>query len=128
MDLGGLANLDSAAALSSANNTSSAKTTASSKTSTSSKAAAASSADSSASDASATSSDEPAEITLTTAEAYQGFYNGQYTLQDLIVAFTAELPVIPVCFQNGLVIYSDRFGSGITPSRSDLFHGIALIK
>ena len=128
MDLGGLANLDSAAALSSANNTSSSKTTASSKTSTSSKAAAASSADSSASDASATSSDEPAEITLTTAEAFQGFYSGQYTLQDLIVAFTAELPVIPVCFQNGLVIYSDRFGSGITPSRSDLFHGIALIK
>lgn len=70
----------------------------------------------------------PGEITLTTADAYKGFYNGLYTLQDLITAFNAELPVIPICFKNGMVIYSDRFGNGITPSRTELFHGIQYLK
>lgn len=70
----------------------------------------------------------PGEITLTSADAYSGFYNGEYTLQDLITAFNAELPVIPICFKNGMVIYSDRFGNGITPSRTELFHGIQYLK
>lgn len=71
---------------------------------------------------------KPGEITLKSSDAYKGYYSGKYSLQDLITAFTAELPVIPVCFKNGLVIYSDRFGNGISPSRSDLFHGIELLK
>ncbi len=71
---------------------------------------------------------KPGEITLKSSDAYKGYYSGKYSLQDLITAFIAELPVIPVCFKNGLVIYSDRFGNGITPSRSDLFHGIELLK
>lgn len=70
----------------------------------------------------------PGEITLTTIDAYKGFYNGNYTLQDLITAFNAELPIIPICFKNGMVIYSDRFGNGITPSRTELFHGIQFLK
>ncbi len=70
----------------------------------------------------------PGEITLTSADAYIGFYNGEYTLQDLITAFNAELPVIPICFKNGMVIYSDRFGNGITPSATELFHGIQYLK
>ena len=70
----------------------------------------------------------PGEITLTSADAYEGYYNGEYTLQDLITAFNAELPVIPICFKNGMVIYSDRFGNGITPSRTELFHGIQFLK
>ena len=69
----------------------------------------------------------PGEITLTTVDAYKGFYSGEYTLQDLITAFNAELPVIPICFKNGLVIYSDRFGNGITPSKTELFHGIQFL-
>ena len=70
----------------------------------------------------------PGEITLTAVDAYKGFYNGDYTLQDLITAFNAELPIIPVCFKNGMVIYSDRFGNGITPSKTELFHGIQFLK
>ena len=69
----------------------------------------------------------PGEITLTTVDAYKGFYSGKYNLQDLITAFNAELPVIPICFRNGLVIYSDRFGNGITPSKTELFHGIQFL-
>lgn len=71
---------------------------------------------------------KPGEITLTSSDAYNGFYNGIYTLQDLITAFNAELPVIPICFKNGMVIYSDRFGNGITPSKTELFHGIQYLK
>lgn len=67
---------------------------------------------------------KPGEITLTTQNAYKGYYNGKYTLQDLITAFTAELPVIPICFRSGLVIYSKSLGSGLTPSRTELFYGI----
>ena len=70
----------------------------------------------------------PGEITLTSIDAYNGFYNGDYKLQDLITAFNAELPVIPICFKNGMVIYSDKFGNGITPSRTELFHGIQYLK
>lgn len=67
---------------------------------------------------------KPGEITLTTENAYKGYYNGKYTLQDLITAFTAELPVIPICFRSGLVIYSKNLGGGLTPSRTELFSGI----
>ena len=70
----------------------------------------------------------PGEITLTSFEAYKGFYNGEYNLTDLITAFNAELPVIPICFKNGMVIYSDRFGNGISPSTTELFHGIQSLK
>lgn len=113
MDIGGLVSLNSAnmflngGTINTAN-TSSAKT-------------------SSSSSSSATNTDtlqKPGEITLTTANAYKGYYNGKYTLQDLITAFTAELPVIPICFRSGLVIYSKSLGSGLTPSRTELFHGI----
>lgn len=70
----------------------------------------------------------PGEITLTSLEAYKGFYNGDYNLKDLITVFNAELPIIPICFKNGMVIYSDRFGNGISPSTTELFHGIQYLK
>lgn len=128
MDLGGLVALNSAAKLikNSSETSSDASKTSSKSVSTVSK------TDSVASDGTVSDDSvlelQPGEITLTTTEAYRGYYNGTYSLQDLITAFTAELPVIPVCFRNGLVIYSDRFGAGITPTRSDLFQGIQLLK
>lgn len=132
MDLGGLVSLHSAAQLltNSDSSKSEKEATASKETATSPSSKPETSSDmGSGSDVAASSSDlQPGEITLTAAEAYRGYYGGDYSLQDLITAFTAELPVIPVCFRNGLVIYSDRFGSGITPTRSDLFHGIQLLK
>lgn len=132
MDIGGLISLNSASLLSPLESGESSKKISSKKTSSvSSKAASSASSGSentSDGDTASVSSYTPGEITLTTADAYAGFYNGEYTLQDLITAFTAELPVIPVCFKNGLVIYSDRFGNGITPSRTDLFHGIQYLK
>ncbi len=71
---------------------------------------------------------EVGDITLTSLEAYDGFYKGIYSLQDLITAFTAELPVIPVCFKKGLVIYSDSFKADLSPSVTSLFNGIEFSK
>jgi len=140
MDIGGLISLNSATEFlpieedvsSGGTKNSSSKSPTSSKPTSSSKPSSSASGDSSINASSGLSSVEeilaPGEITLTTADAYTGFYNGEYTLQDLITAFNAELPVIPICFKNGMVIYSDRFGNGITPSRTELFHGIQYLK
>lgn len=133
MDIGALVSLSSASSLlptrpdeSSSSSSSSSKT--SSASSTSSTSSTSSSGSLSDGESSEESEIKPGEITLTTLEVYKGYYEDTYSLQDLITAFTAELPVIPICFKNGLVIYSDRFGNGITPSRSDLFHGIQYLK
>ncbi len=128
MDLGGLVSLNSASKLLNNDNdkNSSDDKKTSSKTSSSEKNEVLTSDNQG--ESSQTTSLAPGEITLTSTVAYKGYYNGKYSLQDLITAFTAELPVIPICFRNGLVIYSDRFGNGITPTRSDLFHGIQLLK
>ena len=88
----------------------------------------ASSAENSSQNVSNVSSEPVIDITLTSAEAYNGYYSDLYSLQDLTVAFTAELPVIPVCYKSGLVIYSEKFGKGLTPSLSDLFGGIEKLK
>ena len=74
------------------------------------------------------SSTDSSEQNLTTLDVYNGFYNGSYTVKDLAAAFSAELPVIPVCFGHGLVIYSEKLGKGISPTISDLFYNIENIK
>ena len=126
MDIQGLISINSASALLPNNNSSSEKpkTTTSAKKSSSSKVSSTGSLQESSSEQEILN---PGEITLTSADAYKGFYSGEYTLQDLITAFNAELPVIPICFKNGMVIYSDRFGNGITSSRTELFHGIQFL-
>ena len=44
-------------------------------------------------------------------------------ITDIVTAFTAELPVIPVLFKSGLAIYNNGF-EGLTPTVTDLFYGI----
>ena len=65
---------------------------------------------------------------LTTADVYKGFYSGTYTVKDLAATFSAELPVIPVCFGSGLLIYSDKLGKGLEPTISDIFYNLENIK
>ncbi len=76
---------------------------------------------------SATSSSESAQ-SLTTTDIYKGFYSGKYTVEDLTSAFIAELPVIPVCYRNGLAIYSEKLGAGLRPTISDLFYDTENLK
>lgn len=128
LDLGSLVSLNSAEEfLKATQNTSS---YASSKTVSSKTVSSKSSSSSSevASGTSGTTDDENSTQNVKTKDIYDGFYNGVYTTEDVISAFNAELPVIPICFRNGLVIYSNRLGTGITPVISDLFYNIEKIK
>ena len=131
MDLGGLVNLNSASALTTAPSTSgiaSFNASYSGATSRQNTGSTSSAVASSTSSPASNSTNEAPVITLTTKEAYNGYYSGIYTVQDIITAFTAELPVIPVCFRSGLVIYSEKLGTGTTPIISDLFYKIEKIK
>lgn len=131
MDLGGLVNLNSASALSTAPSTTSLTSFATGSANVSSKPITSSNTSTVTGSSNTTSDNATVDtptITLTSKEAYNGYYSGIYTIQDVITAFTAELPVIPVCFRSGLVIYSEKLGSGTTPTISDLFHGIDKLK
>ena len=78
--------------------------------------------------ASSSSASNVTAQSLTTADIYKGFYSGKYTVEDLTSAFIAELPVIPVCYRNGLTIYSEKLGTGLRPTISDLFYDTENLK
>ena len=128
LDLGPLVKINSADAFL-ANQTSDNSGSSSSASSTSSTASTASKKPiQSSSEASQSTSSEEVTESLSTEEIYNGFYSGAYTVKDLVSVFNAELPVIPICFRQGLVIYSEKLGTGISPTVSDLFYNIENIK
>ncbi len=58
-----------------------------------------------------------------TAKAVEEFYDGEATLQQVVAAFSNELPLIPLCYRTGVVSYSTNL-SGVSPSYGDVFGGI----
>lgn len=82
-------------------------------------------------DSSEASSSEPSEeeqeeketFAGDTAAAVEEFYDGEATLQQVVTAFSSELPLIPICYRTGVVSYSTRL-SGVSPSYGDVFGGI----
>ena len=79
---------------------------------------------------SSTTSSTPQEVRqeITTANAVNKFYNGEYTLGDVLSVFNSELPIIPIVHRTGLCIYSNNIKYNFIPSNSDLFFGIENIK
>lgn len=65
---------------------------------------------------------------VTTAEAINKFYSGEYTIGDLATVFNSELPVIPICHRTGLAVYSSAIKANLVPSVSDLFFGFENIQ
>lgn len=59
-----------------------------------------------------------------TYKILQSFYEGSATLQQVIIKFLEELPVIPVCHRCGLVTYNQRLNPGPKSTLSDIFLGI----
>ena len=57
------------------------------------------------------------------AEAYQGYLNGEITLQEFTDIFKADVPYIPLCWRDGMAAYS-RALSGVSPTAFDLFYGL----
>ena len=57
-----------------------------------------------------------------TSGALDAFYNNKATIQDVISAFNAEMPIIPICHRSGVLIYSTSFDIGPSCTLSDVFY------
>ena len=57
------------------------------------------------------------------ADAYASYLKGDKTLQEFCEAFSSDMPYMPLCFRQGMVVYSRSLGS-IQPSAFDVFQGI----
>lgn len=77
--------------------------------------------DSQAEDTSSQQQDAAPEATvnITTAQAAANYKNGSMSLQDLITVFNTEMPVIPLCYRTGMLLYNDDYVTTPTPSVSD---------
>ena len=79
-----------------------------------------------------TESKEPTEeekndFAGSTAAVVKDFYRGKANLQQVVTAFSNELPLIPLCYRTGVVSYSTDI-SGVSPSYGDVFGGIENVK
>jgi len=59
-----------------------------------------------------------------TSQALAAFYNSKTTIQDVISAFNAEMPIIPICHRSGISIYSTSFDIGPSCTLSDVFYNL----
>ncbi len=79
-----------------------------------------------------TSLEEGTEDTAETVTDYlkisdivNGFYSGKNTLADIATAAQTQMPIIPICFRNGLLFHSEEISGDITAVVSDVFFSIA---
>ncbi len=56
--------------------------------------------------------------------AVKSFYNEKLSLFDIINAFNAELPIIPICHRNGLTVYNTEIAVANMSTVSDTYFGI----
>lgn len=59
-----------------------------------------------------------------TCTAYTKLLNGEIQMADFLTAFNDELPVIPICFRGGLILYSRAITVPVTSTESDVFCNI----
>lgn len=57
-------------------------------------------------------------------EAIEGFYGEQLSLVDIINAFNAEMPIIPICHRQGISVCDPRLNAETMSSVSDVYFGI----
>ncbi len=63
-----------------------------------------------------------------TAKAVKGFYDGKYSLTDVINAFNAEMPLIPLCYTLGVTVSDTSFTIDNVSSSFDAYFGISNIR
>lgn len=89
-------------------------------------AAAAETAEKDSNDANISSEPQDADpentVNITTAQAAANYKNGSMSLQDLITVFNTEIPVIPICYRTGILLYNDSYVTNPTPSISDPYY------
>lgn len=68
------------------------------------------------------------ETTNITHLTLQGFYSGEYSLIDVINAFNAEMPIIPLYYPLGITVCDPAFSANNVSSVSDAYFGISNLK
>ena len=66
----------------------------------------------------------PDGINLTAAAAVTGFYEGKHTLGDVATAFISEMPIIPICYRSGVIMFTHKLSCEPICSASDIFSNI----
>lgn len=71
---------------------------------------------------------EPLSAVPLLDNAVQGFYNEQLSLVDIINAFNAEMPLIPLCHRQGITVGSPKINVDGMSTLSDAYFNISNIK
>lgn len=61
-------------------------------------------------------------------DAVKAFYNGQASIVDIVNAFNAEMPIVPICYRNGITVLSDTLQNSQISSVTDVYYGITNTK
>ncbi len=56
-------------------------------------------------------------------QTVSAFYAGSLSIKDILAAFNSEMPIIPLCYRTGYVVYSQNITDEINSTVSDLFFG-----
>ncbi len=72
--------------------------------------------------------DSDVESKYSTSLALEGFYSGKLSLIDVVNAFNAEMPLIPICYTLGVTISNTSFTVDNISSVNDAYYGISNIK
>lgn len=63
----------------------------------------------------------------TVGNAVSGFYNEQLSLIDIINAFNADMPLVPICYRSGVTVSDITLKSNRISSANDVYFGISNI-
>ena len=61
---------------------------------------------------------------LTLSAVINGFYGGEYTINDVAALAVSQMPVIPVCYRTGILFCSDNIKNCDTAYNGDIYAGI----
>ena len=64
------------------------------------------------------------EQKISAQEVFYNIHIGKGSVGEVISCLNGQLPVIPICHRNGVVIYSSKITEGLTPTQADPFCGI----
>ena len=62
------------------------------------------------------------------AEAFQSYYRGETDLLGAVSAFVSEMPFLPLCYRNGVILSSSAVAPALHYSTSDLYNDIELLQ
>ncbi len=72
----------------------------------------------------ATETEEQPNDIYSVGKAVEGFYGEKLSLVDIINAFNADMPIIPICYRLGITVYDHSLNVNIVSSANDVYFGI----